>query len=231
MIYLRQSTPATIVMGPFVDSVDGVTPEVLLAPAVNVGKNGGLMAARSATAPISHDADGYYLVPLDATDTGTRGRLKVSATASGALPVWDDITVLSGAVYNALFGIGTNGPVNTGGIPSFSMLAAFPAELFDNEVTLYEVSEPVDDQGGTVPAWPGTGTTSPASVQPSSVTMVDPKGRVVISTQYSVLTPTDIGAGARDRLEWRNKSLIAQGPTMDEGGCGVLWKTVCTETN
>jgi hypothetical protein len=110
------------------------------------------------------------------------------------------------------------------------LLGPFPPEFFDNEIVLHSFSEVTNDQGGVVDTWDPEGVTSPASVQAQSVNMADPQGRVVVSTQYSVFTPTDIAAKARDEIAWRNRKLTPQGPTIDEGGCGVLWKTTCTET-
>src|SRR5688500_2066765 len=101
--FLKQSTTTNIKMGPFLDSVDGVTPETALTLTVKTAKNGGAKAARSSATAITHDADGDYTVELDATDTSTIGRLRVSATATGALPVWEDFTVLHANVYDVIF--------------------------------------------------------------------------------------------------------------------------------
>lgn len=104
MQYLRQATTATITLGPFVDSTDGSTPETALTLTVKVAKNGAALAARSDATAIAHDADGNYPVVLNATDTSAIGRLRVAATATGALPVWQDFAVLDEAVYDVLFG-------------------------------------------------------------------------------------------------------------------------------
>lgn len=104
MKFLRQSTAATIKAGPFLDATDGATAETGLSLTAKVSKNGASMAARSDATAITHDADGYYAVALNTTDTNTVGRLRLSMTASGALPVWEDFTVLSGAMFDALFG-------------------------------------------------------------------------------------------------------------------------------
>ncbi len=103
--YLRKSTSATFKMGPFVASADGYTAATALSFAVSLSKNGGALGARSDATAITHDADGYYLVTVNATDTNTVGRLRVETPGTASnLPVWEDFVVLDGAVYDVLFG-------------------------------------------------------------------------------------------------------------------------------
>lgn len=109
-MWLKQSTSATIKLGPFVDSTDGVTAETALTiqkADVRLSKNGGDMAAASADqgasdAGAAHDELGYYDISLNATDTGTLGRLRVMVSESGALPVWRDFLVVPANVYDSL---------------------------------------------------------------------------------------------------------------------------------
>ncbi len=104
-MYLKQSTTANIKLGPFVDKTDGVTPETALSLTVKVSKNGAALAARNSATAIAHDADGYYTVELNATDTATLGRLKVTATdSSNALPVFQNFMVLPANTYDSLIG-------------------------------------------------------------------------------------------------------------------------------
>lgn len=109
MNYLRQSTTVTVQMGPFLDKTDGVTAETALSPTVQVSKAGAVFAARSSATAITHDADGFYRVELDATDTATVGRLLVkSFVAADAVPVWHEFVVIPQADYDALVaGTGT----------------------------------------------------------------------------------------------------------------------------
>lgn len=101
--FLRQGTSATIRFGAMQSTTDGsaATGATLT---VKLSKAGGAIAARNDATSITHDSDGYYLVTLNATDTGTVGRLRVLATASGCLPAWEHYTVLAAAVYDWLFG-------------------------------------------------------------------------------------------------------------------------------
>lgn len=102
-MFLKQSTTVTIKLGPFLDPSDGVTEETALTPAVEVAKNGGAFAARNSATAVAHDAEGFYDVELDATDTGTLGVLVVKAhDAANHLPVWQTYLVLPAAVYDTL---------------------------------------------------------------------------------------------------------------------------------
>ncbi len=105
MQLLRQSTAVTLKIGPFVDSTDGVTPETGLTIAqadVRLSKNGGDFAQKDDANACTHDENGYYNCPANATDIGTAGRLALAVNVSGALPVWHEFMVLPANVYDAL---------------------------------------------------------------------------------------------------------------------------------
>jgi hypothetical protein len=105
--WLKQSTAATVVLGPFVDSSDGVTAETGLTISqtdIRLSKNGGAFAQTNNAAGATHMENGYYSAPLDTTDTNTLGRLRVAVTESGALPVWADFHVVPANVWDSLFG-------------------------------------------------------------------------------------------------------------------------------
>jgi hypothetical protein len=102
---LRENTTVNIKMGPFVDKVDGFTPKTALTVTVKLSKNGGTLAARNSATAIAHDADGYYTVELNATDTNTLGRLRATATdAALYLPVWENYQVIAAAYYDEKYG-------------------------------------------------------------------------------------------------------------------------------
>jgi len=105
MNYLRQSTSATLKVGPFVDYLDGDTPEtslVISASEVRLAKNGGDFAAKNDSTSAVHDENGFYNIAIDSTDSGTNGSLRVSVDKSEALPVWEDFTILPSEVYDSL---------------------------------------------------------------------------------------------------------------------------------
>jgi len=105
MTLLKQSTAATIKLGPFVDSTDGVTPETALTISqadIRLSKNGGAFAQSNNVAGATHDENGWYGVPLDTTDTATLGRLQVAVYESGALPCFAEFMVVPANVYDSL---------------------------------------------------------------------------------------------------------------------------------
>ena len=69
---------------------------------VYLSKNGGTAAARNSATSIAYDRDGYYRVELNTTDTATAGLLEVFANATGALPVWRHMVILTANNYDAL---------------------------------------------------------------------------------------------------------------------------------
>uniref|UniRef100_A0A6M3JV02 Uncharacterized protein n=2 Tax=viral metagenome TaxID=1070528 RepID=A0A6M3JV02_9ZZZZ len=115
MFFLKEDTAATIKLGPFVDKTDGVTYEVGMAAAMNhadtgvrISKNGGAFAARTTLTLPVYDAFGYYLVNLDATDTGTPGTLKcIFGDAAVCLPCQADFQIVHANVYDSLFAAAT----------------------------------------------------------------------------------------------------------------------------
>lgn len=105
MRYLKQSTTATIQMGPFLDKTDGVTEETGLTPAIEVSKGGAAFAARNSGTAVAHDTEGWYRVELDTTDTATLGTMICKAhDNANHLPVWHEFMVLPANVYDSMFG-------------------------------------------------------------------------------------------------------------------------------
>ena len=105
MNILKQSTAATVKLGAFVDDSDGKTAETGLTISqadIRLSKNGGDFAQTNNATGATHDEFGYYDIPLDTTDTGTLGRLRVAVSESGALPVWQDFLVVTANVYDTL---------------------------------------------------------------------------------------------------------------------------------
>lgn len=106
---LKVSTAVDIKLGPFVDSVDGVTPEPGLTISqgdVVLAKNGGGFAQKNDATSCTNDtgASGNYECPLNTTDTNTLGMLYIRVAESGALPVFLDCQVVSAAWYDFAFG-------------------------------------------------------------------------------------------------------------------------------
>ncbi len=123
MLYLKQSTAATIKLGPFVDDSDGKTAKTGLTISqadIRLSKNGGDIAQTNNSAGATHDELGYYNVPLDTTDTNTLGTLKVIVSESGALPVFADFMVITAEAYDTLCGT-DHFTVDLNGTPSVNV--------------------------------------------------------------------------------------------------------------
>ena len=107
--WLKQGVATTIKMGPFLNEDDGKTSENGLAIGqadIRLTKNGGNFAQSNNAAGGTFDEDGWYGIPLNTTDINTVGSLRVYIHEAGALPVWQDFTVLPSGSYDALI---TNG--------------------------------------------------------------------------------------------------------------------------
>ena len=110
--FLRQSTAATILVGPAVDKTDGVTPETGLAAGtvdeIGVYKHDATaLTSIAGTTTLTHRAGGMYTATLSTSDTGTRGRLTFYMRDDDTcLPVWKEFTVVSASVYDSLIGTG-----------------------------------------------------------------------------------------------------------------------------
>lgn len=105
MLLLKQSTAVEIKLGPFVDSTDGFTAETALTVSqadVRLAKNGGAWAQKNDATSATHEENGWYEVPLNATDTNTLGILVVAVNETGALPVWEKFHVVPANVYESL---------------------------------------------------------------------------------------------------------------------------------
>lgn len=105
-VWLKQSSSIEVKVGPFVDSVDGVTPETALtitSAEVLLAKNEGDYAAKNESTSVVHESNGWYRCLLNTTDTNTLGILRLQIAESGALPVWAEYMVVAANVYDSFF--------------------------------------------------------------------------------------------------------------------------------
>lgn len=107
-MFLRQSTASQeILLGPFVDPADGDTAVTGLTIAntdIKLFKHGASSQANKNSGGATHDAGGYYVATLDATDSNTLGNLEVNVHVSGALAVKREYVVLPAAIYDCFIG-------------------------------------------------------------------------------------------------------------------------------
>lgn len=105
MIYIKQSTAVNVMLGVFVDDMDGKTTEEALTLSqadLQLSKNCGSAAQKNDATSATHIYGGNYKVPLDATDTGTLGRLDLMCKESGALPLKASFMVVPSHIYDVL---------------------------------------------------------------------------------------------------------------------------------
>lgn len=184
MTYLAKSVAATLLLGPFKDNTDGITDEDGLAGTMTVylSKAGAAMAARNSSDSITYDARGYYLVPLNGTDTNTYGQLKVIVAETGVLQVWESFEVIDETVLDALR---ADAPLEVSVVAfnADSASAAAAEDFFTNQtLDLSNVTigaDVVKISGGATAAdnaelaFDGTGYTFPNSTFPADVIALD----------------------------------------------------------
>lgn len=104
---LRQSTASQeIILGKFVDVIDGDTPETGLTIAntdIKIWKYGATALVNKNSGGATHMAAGMYSAVLDATDTNTLGALEIVVHVAGALYVTFRGVVLPAQVFDAFF--------------------------------------------------------------------------------------------------------------------------------
>lgn len=112
MRYIQTNATGVIPIGPFVSSVDGVTP---ISNLVASSLNGVLIVGGTTTAYypniFTYDTGGQYYA---STPTGltTLGPARINfSNPSLFAPVWDDLSVLSPDVYASLFGTSSLIPI------------------------------------------------------------------------------------------------------------------------
>lgn len=132
--WLKQSTAVTIQIGPALDDTDGKTAETGLTITqadVRLSKNGAVFAQCNEATAASHDENGWYRKNLDATDTGTLGRLIVAVAESGALPMWREFLVVEADAFDAYLAAAGTGHVEADAVQvSGDATAADNAEAF-----------------------------------------------------------------------------------------------------
>lgn len=106
MHLLKQSTAATVLVGPVLDSTGAAYAGAVIGD-FNLTKNG-TTAAMAAAATATHDHNGMYLILLTTGNTDTLGRADISCNKSTyAMPVYRT-EVLQATVFDALVTNATN---------------------------------------------------------------------------------------------------------------------------
>ncbi len=118
-LILKQSTAIDIRMGPFVDVVDAFTPETGVTIAASdqaevLKANGAATVAMAGVFAAVTDCDGWYDYTASTGDVDTVGEVVfVMQDASVYLPVFVRAYVVEEAVYDAMYGAASAGPLQS----------------------------------------------------------------------------------------------------------------------
>lgn len=112
MHLLRQSTVATVLVGPVLDA-SGVAVTTAVVGDFRIAKEGTTAVLSGAT--VTHDANGYYRIALTTGNTDTVGRLAIYSNNTAQSMGTMRFTVLLPSVYDAFIANATN---STGGLPT-----------------------------------------------------------------------------------------------------------------
>lgn len=110
MIFLKQSTAATLRVGPFMDATDGVTPETGITlgaadQAEALKHTGATVDISAATWAAITGAGGWYDLSLTTSHTDTLGMLTIIVQdTSVCLPVFVRAMVVPANIYDSLIG-------------------------------------------------------------------------------------------------------------------------------
>lgn len=143
MQLLKQSTAASRMIGPILDSAGAVYTGAVIGD-LNITKNG-TTAAMAAAATLVHDHNGHYVLTFTTGNTDTLGSLTVTCNKSTYAMTAFRWTVLRPAVFEAMFtngglGIGTcgSGCTTTSIVTSSLSPAASVADQFKGRVIIFD---------------------------------------------------------------------------------------------
>jgi hypothetical protein len=123
-MFLKQSTAATVVLGPVLDST-GAAVTTAVVTNFSIAKNGTVAALTTET--VTHSANGYYTIALTTTNTNTLGRLDIIVNASTMSMSNHRYDVLVAATYDAIV---------TNGIATSAQATAIQADTDDIQTRL-----------------------------------------------------------------------------------------------
>jgi hypothetical protein len=141
MQIIKEGTAADVLIGPFVDATDGVTPEAGLTLAqanILLSKNGQALAQKTdATTAVADGSLGYYNCELDATDTGTVGTLVLVVYDSEALPVRHEFMVMEADTFDLMY-------TDSTGLAGFAQLDAVGIVVTLNNTANAQINAKLD---------------------------------------------------------------------------------------
>lgn len=123
MQFLKADTAATVLIGPFLDMTNGVTPETGItlgaADAAEIMKHDGTTFTDISALTFTHKQNGMYTLAITSGHLDTEGRLTVFISdESVCLPVWAEFMVVNANVYDSLFAAATTDYLQVDGVQS-----------------------------------------------------------------------------------------------------------------
>ena len=196
--FLKQSTASqSVIIGPFLDDTDFITPETALSIAntdIKLMKNAAAAVSKNSGGG-THRNQGGYSITLDATDTNTVGELCIMVNKTGALPVIHKFQVVEEFVYAGLF--------------------ASAAKIDVSDVTGDVNGDLIGDVQGSVLGSVASVVASVTATDPNAITgtVVDRSGTETtahtdLDTGAHLLTTNDILVGRA--IRWLTGPLIGQ---------------------
>jgi hypothetical protein len=141
-MWAKQSTAATLIVGPILDSAGAEYNTSAVIGDLSISKNGGTLTALASAATLTFIANGFYTLVLRTTDVDTLGRLQISCNKATYQMPPVNLMVVPAMVFDSMvlgtdvlqsdttqFG-GTNGTF-TGGKPTVELDSATTAALVD----------------------------------------------------------------------------------------------------
>lgn len=112
MMWAKQSTAATLIIGPVLDSAGAEYASAVIGD-LSISKNGGTLTAMAAAATLTHIANGQYTLVTTTANLDTLGRAQITCNKSTYQMPPVNLMVLPSTVFDALV---TNAVNATGGL-------------------------------------------------------------------------------------------------------------------
>jgi hypothetical protein len=201
MQLLKQSTTATVTVGPILDA-DGVAVTTAVLADFSIAKNGSVAVLTGAT--VTHSTNGYYTIALTVSNTDSLGRLDIIVNNSAMSMSNHRYDVLVAATYDA---------VVTNGVATAAEAAAIQADTNDIQTRL-----PASLVSGRIDASVGA---MASNVITAASMATDASGEIADAVWDEVLTGAthNVAASAGRRLR-QLASVIVHSGTAQGAGTG-----------
>ena len=175
-MWAKQSTAATLIVGPILDSTGAEYTSAVIGD-LSISKNGGTLTALAAAATLTHIANGQYALVMTTGNLDTLGRLQITCNKSTYQMPPIGLVVVPAMVFDSLV-LGTDvlqsdvtqfgGTAGTfaSGVPTAALDSATQTQIDNIETSLTTlgsesttVERSVSDTNAITFAWPVSGAT------------------------------------------------------------------------